>query len=127
MAGQRKAIVADGTVRLARDKWVRLVARFMAENTHLTRQDQADAMGVQIPTRNKWLASARAMGIEVPDPVTRGTAPRQAGCAYYEAALRELMQLLVDGVGAVEHVRCSDRNEGTCEWRAEWRPIGSSR
>ena len=65
--------------------------------------------------------------LEVPDPVTRGTAPRQAGCAYYEAALRELMQLLVGGVGAVEHVRCSDRNEGTCEWRAEWRPIGSSR
>ena len=63
----------------------------------------------------------------LPDPVTLGTAPRQAGCAYYEAALRELMQLLVGGVGAVEHVRCSDRTEGRCEWRAEWRPIGSSR
>jgi hypothetical protein len=47
----------------------------MAENTHLTRQDQADAMGVQIPTRNKWLASARAMGIEVPDPVKVSPVP----------------------------------------------------
>jgi hypothetical protein len=34
------------------------------------------------------------------------------------------MQLLVGGVGAVEHVRCSSRGEGVCEWRAEWRPIG---
>lgn len=58
--------------------------------------------------------------------VTLDAAPRQAGCAYYESALRELMQLLVGGVGAVEHVRCASRGEGTCEWRAEWRPIGSA-
>jgi predicted hydrocarbon binding protein len=63
--------------------------------------------------------------LEVGVSVTRDTAPRLAGCAYYESALRELMQLLVGGVGAVEHVRCASRNEGSCEWRAEWRPIGS--
>ena len=63
--------------------------------------------------------------LEVREPVTLDTAPRQVGCTYYEAALRELMQLLVGGVGAVEHVRCAGRQEGTCEWRAEWRPIGS--
>lgn len=63
----------------------------------------------------------------VPTPVTLDSAPRQAGCAYYESALRELMQLLVGGVGAVEHVRCAGRNEGTCEWRAEWRPIGKAK
>jgi predicted hydrocarbon binding protein len=62
----------------------------------------------------------------VPSPVTLDTAPRQAGCSYYESALRELMQLLVGGVGSVEHVRCSGRGEGHCEWRAEWRPIGKS-
>lgn len=62
--------------------------------------------------------------LEVPKSITLDTAPRQAGCAYYEAALRELMQLLVGGVGAVEHVRCSGRGEGVCQWRAEWRPIG---
>ena len=60
----------------------------------------------------------------VPKSVTLDTAPRQGGCAYYESALRELMQLLVGGVGAVEHVRCAGRGEGPCEWRAEWRPIG---
>ena len=63
--------------------------------------------------------------LEVGPSVTRDTAPRLAGCTYYESALRELMQLLVGGVGAVEHVRCASRSEGSCEWRAEWRPIGS--
>ena len=47
--------------------------------------------------------------LEVRDSVTRDTAPKLAGCAFYEAVLRELMQLLVDGAGAVEHVRCVSR------------------
>ena len=64
--------------------------------------------------------------LEVSQSVTIDTAPKLAGCAYYEAALRELMQLLVGGVGAVEHVRCASRGEGVCEWRAEWRPIGKA-
>ena len=63
--------------------------------------------------------------LDVRGSVTLEAAPRQAGCAYYESALRELMQLLVGGVGAVEQVRCVSRGEGTCEWRAEWRPIGA--
>ena len=57
----------------------------------------------------------------VPESVTLEAAPRSAGCAYYEAGLRELLRLLIGGVGAVEHVRCADRGEGTCEWRADWR------
>lgn len=61
--------------------------------------------------------------LDVPGAVTRDAAPRQAGCAFYESVLRELMQLLVGGVGAVEHVRCASRGEQTCEWRAEWRSI----
>lgn len=59
--------------------------------------------------------------LEVHQSVTRDAAPRLGGCAFYESALRELMQQLVGGVGAVEHVRCASRGEGTCEWRAEWR------
>lgn len=57
------------------------------------------------------------------DSATLGTAPRAAGCTYYESALRELLRLLVGGVGAVEHVHCVERGEGRCEWRAEWRPM----
>jgi predicted hydrocarbon binding protein len=61
--------------------------------------------------------------LDVPDSPTRDAAPRQSGCAFFEAILRELMQLLVGGVGGVEHVRCMSRGERTCEWRAEWRSI----
>ena len=63
----------------------------------------------------------------VPKSVTLDMAPRQGGCAYYESGLRELMQLLVGGVGAVEHVHCAGRGEDRCAWRAEWRPIGTAR
>lgn len=55
------------------------------------------------------------------DSVTFGTAPRDAGCAYYESALRELVRLLVDAGGGVEHVRCVGRGERSCQWRVEWR------
>jgi predicted hydrocarbon binding protein len=55
------------------------------------------------------------------DSVTLNAAPKAAGCTFYESTLRELMQLLMGAVGAVEHVRCASRGEGTCEWRAEWR------
>lgn len=61
--------------------------------------------------------------LDVPVSVTRDAAPRQGGCAFYESVLRELAQLLVGGVGGVEHVRCGSRGEQTCEWRAEWRSI----
>jgi hypothetical protein len=27
----------------------------------------------------------------------------------------------VGSIGAVEHVRCTGRGEGGCEWRADWR------
>ena len=59
--------------------------------------------------------------LSVDPSVTRDASPRQTGCAFYEASLRELLRLLVDGAGAVEHVRCGSRGEGKCAWRAEWR------
>ncbi len=71
--------------------------------------------------------TARRMGgsiiLDVSGSVTRDAAPKLGGCAYYESALRELIQLMVGGVGAVDHVRCASRGEGSCEWRAEWRPL----
>lgn len=61
--------------------------------------------------------------LEVPASVTREAAPGMIGCTFYEAALRELLRLLIGGTGAVDHVRCRGRGEDTCEWRAEWRSI----
>lgn len=81
---------------------------------------------VRRPAIRLMEGSVRRVGgmmlLEVPASVTRDAAPKQAGCTFYESALREMMTLLVGGVGAVEHVRCASRGEGTCEWRAEWRP-----
>lgn len=69
--------------------------------------------------------SSRRVGatilLDVPESVTLDAAPRLVGCTFYESILKELMQLLMGGVGSVEHVRCASRGEGTCEWRAEWR------
>jgi hypothetical protein len=59
--------------------------------------------------------------LDVPRSITLGTAPAGAGCTYYESTLRELLRFLVGSIGAVEHVRCAGRGEGTCEWRADWR------
>jgi predicted hydrocarbon binding protein len=70
-------------------------------------------------------ANVRRVGssllLEVPRSVTVQTAPGSVGCTYYEAALKELVRLLLGAVGAVEHTRCSARGEGACEWRADWR------
>ena len=77
--------------------------------------------------RRYMRGNGRRMGgsiiLEVTESVTQDAAPKLGGCAFYESALRELIQLMVGGVGAVDHVRCASRGEGSCEWRAEWRPL----
>ncbi len=64
--------------------------------------------------------------LDVPRSVTLNTAPGSTGCAYYEAMLRELLALLIGGVGSVDHVRCAGRGEGSCEWRADWKTFQAS-
>jgi len=64
--------------------------------------------------------------LEVPRSVTLNTAPGSIGCAYYEAMLREILGLLVGGIGSVDHVHCAGRLEGTCEWRADWKTFEAS-
>ncbi|MEO8560867.1 MAG: hypothetical protein ABI601_02255 [bacterium] len=59
--------------------------------------------------------------LEIPRSITVNVAAGGAGCAFYEATLRELLRLLVGTTGAVEHTRCEGRGEGSCEWRADWR------
>jgi len=59
--------------------------------------------------------------LDVPRSITLGTAPGSIGCTYYESSLRELLLLLIGSIGAVEHVRCAGRGEGSCEWRSDWR------
>ncbi len=65
--------------------------------------------------------SGSFLQLQIPESVTVNGAPKSAGCAFYESAFRELLQLLVKGGEQVDHVSCVQRNEGVCEWRAEWR------
>ena len=59
--------------------------------------------------------------LRVATPFTHESSPTGAGCTFFEAMLKELLRLLVGHEGVVEHVRCAERGEGRCEWRAEWR------
>jgi hypothetical protein len=83
-------------------------------------------------TGNKYLgASVRRVGssivVGIRESVTYGTAPNAVGCLYYESALREMLRLLVNGGGMIDHVQCRERGEDICEWRAEWRAVKTSR
>jgi hypothetical protein len=75
-------------------------------------------------------ASVRRVGssivLGVRESVTYDTAPKGVGCLYYESALRELLKLLVNGGGMIDHVHCRERGEDICEWRAEWRAVKAS-
>jgi hypothetical protein len=75
-------------------------------------------------------ASVRRVGssivLGVKESVTHETAPKGVGCLYYESALRELLKLLVNGGGMIDHVHCRERGEDICEWRAEWRAVKGS-
>ena len=59
--------------------------------------------------------------LRVATPFTHDSSPTGAGCTFFESMLKELLRLLVGHEGVVEHVRCAERGEDRCEWRAEWR------
>jgi len=75
-------------------------------------------------------ASVRRVGasivVGIKESVTFETAPKGIGCLYYESALRELLRLLVNGGGMIDHVHCRERGEDICEWRADWRAVKGS-
>lgn len=84
------------------------------------------ALGVARSLSRRYLnADVNRVGgfviLSVSDSATADAAPGAVGCTFYEAAFAELLMLVVNGGGAVEHVRCCGRGEGVCEWRAEWR------
>ncbi len=61
------------------------------------------------------------LSLTIPHSATVNGSPKSAGCVFYECALRELLHLLINGSGQIDHVRCAQRGEGACEWRTEWR------
>ncbi len=145
---KRQRTAADESVALAKligrrpdaEAVFRAAGRYMAREAYLTISPVTRKLLHLLPSivarpwalRRARKIAARYLGgnvrrvgtyllLEVPRSVTIDTAPGSVGCTYYEAALRELLRLLIGSTGAVEHVRCATRHEGTCEWRADWR------
>jgi hypothetical protein len=117
----------------------RAAGRYLAREAYLTISPVRRRMMLALPSlvaRPMALSQARKLTerylngklerngsfvlLDVGDPVTLDSAPKSAGCAFYEATLKELLRLLIGHAGMVEHVRCASRDEGSCEWRAEW-------
>lgn len=121
-AGQYLARESYKTINPMTRKLLRWLPSFLARPVALRRSRAIAERYVN--------GKVRRMGgyvlLDVPDSVTLSTAPGSIGCAYYEAVLRELLKLMIGSVGSVDHVRCSGRGEGTCEWRADWKTFDAS-
>jgi len=63
--------------------------------------------------------SPGSVALRLPESVTVNGSIDSRGCLFYEAALSELVRLLFNVHGSVEHVHCIQRGERACEWRAE--------
>ena len=116
-AGRYLAREAYATISLPMRKLLRALPSVIARPLALRR---ARAIAERYANGSVRRVGAYVL-LEVPRSVTLNTAPASIGCAYYEAMLRELLMLLIGGVGSVDHVRCAGRGEGTCEWRADWK------
>ena len=116
-AGRYLARQAYGTVPLSTRRMVSRLPGLLARPLVLRQMRRL--------ARRYFGGTVRRVGsavlLEVPAPITVPAASAGAGCVYYESSFRELLRLLVRSEGAVEHVRCSTRAEGRCEWKAEWR------
>ncbi len=58
--------------------------------------------------------------LDVKRSATLDSASGAEGCAFYGAALEELLRLILPGNHAVDHVRCVKTGARSCEWRADW-------
>ena len=118
-AGRYTARQSYGTISPVTRRMMRLLPAAVARPLafRYTRKIAARYLGGNIRRVGSFLL------LDVPRSITVGTAPGSVGCTFYEASVRELLQRLIGSIGAVEHVRCSARGEGTCEWRADWRTV----
>jgi len=119
-AGRRLAGEAYRTIPAVTRRLMRLLPSLLAKPIALRRMKRI--------ARRYWNGSVRRVGasllLEVPRSVTLDPAHGNVGCLFYEASMRELLSLMIGMGGAVEHVRCASRGEGSCEWRTDWRTVG---
>jgi hypothetical protein len=116
-AGRTLAAEAYGTIPTTTRRMMRVLPRFLARPIALRRIDRA----AQRYLNGRVRRVGSALILDVPEPLTADAAPNGKGCAFYESCLRELIALTTAGGPALEHIRCTARGEGACEWKAEWR------
>ena len=116
-AGRHLAVQAYQTLSPMTRKVVRVLPALLARPVALR---QARRLARRFAAGRVERKGASVL-LRVAEPVTADASATSIGCTLYESLLRELMRLLVGGEGMVEHVRCAERGEGACEWRAEWR------
>lgn len=116
-AGRELAAQAYETISPVTRRTVRVLPSLLARPMALR---QARRLAVRY-VNGTVVRMGSSVLLQVPATVTGEAGPRSIGCTLYESMLKELMLLLVGSDGVVEHVRCSERGEGRCEWRAEWR------
>lgn len=59
--------------------------------------------------------------LSVSSPVSADAAANGGGCAFYEAAFRELLLGLTGVEHAMQLVSCRARGDSQCQWRTDWR------
>lgn len=115
-AGRHLAREAYRTIPFVTRKTIRILPAFIARPMALRRANKLAKRYLNGAVRRV----GSSVFLEIPNSVTLDSAPRARGCAFYESVLRELLFLLVNAQGAIDHVRCAARDEGACEWKAEW-------
>ena len=114
-AGRHLAREAYRTIPVPTRKLLRVLPKLVARPVAVRRANRIARRYLNGAVRR----DGSSIILTVPNSLTMEVANGQ-GCEFYNAALGELLNLLVGSSGAVEHVRCASRGEGECEWKAEW-------
>jgi len=127
LAGRRTdatLVFADGGRRAARRAVARLAPPIRWAARHLpsfmrrvvgfraARRCAGDVLGASLAR------AGRSAVATIPDPVSVHATPDGAACAFYAAALAELLRQLADFDGGMHHAACRARGDARCEWRS---------
>lgn len=127
LAGRRTdaaLVYADGGRRAARRAVARLTPPVRWAARHLpsfvrrvvgfraARRCARDVFGASLARAGRGAAAT------IPEPASVRATPDGAACAFYEAALAELLRQLADFDGGVLHAACRARGDARCEWRS---------
>lgn len=114
-AGRHLAREAYRTIPVTTRKLLRVLPNLVARPVAVRRANRIARRYLNGTVRR----DGSSIILTVPNSLTQEATNGQ-GCALYDAALGELLNLLLSSSGAVEHARCASRGEGECEWKAEW-------